>query len=183
MKKNNNKKIKKAHNVYIWEDLPNNEMAFVMIAKIPQEANEETNIGAIVCTVRGRKVITVKYTKNIKKKILIAVDLNPICSLKEIKDISIRQHLLEMEDKEIKTRKRYKFGVLFAKENQSESDMFCNGSFLLSINNNIINFINNIIIIIQSIYFNKNQNLSQSKIILIIIIIITIIIIIIINNN
>ena len=114
------------------EDNEKNEVLFVTVATPTADQKEDAKIAVIVTSFAGNKLIILKGSKNIKKRALQAVDLNPsLIQLKEVKDLSIRNQLLSMEAREIQIRKKYKFGILFAKENQSENDMFNNSSFLL----------------------------------------------------
>ena len=117
----------------MWEDPEKGEILFLTLPAI-NEQKDDTKISVIITTFNGNKLLILKGTKDIKKRALQAIDLNPsVVQLREIKDLSIRNQLLSMEAREIQIRKRYKFGVLYAKENQNENEMFSNSNYLMII--------------------------------------------------
>lgn len=84
--------------------------------------------GAIVRMDSGTFVLPLK-SRHRKKKVLQHLQLSPNAVIKEIRDAAFQDTLKVMEQKEMQIRARYKFAVLYAKEGQSEAEMFNNGFF------------------------------------------------------
>lgn len=93
--------------------------------KPPPNAKEDATVGCLVIQETSRQPISLKGTKRIRKRLLECVGLADSITLKELK-VDASQELLEMEEAELLHRKTMKVGVLYAKDGQTESEMFSN---------------------------------------------------------
>jgi len=112
----------KPHTNYILEDVAKG----LVIVSLPGGENEQQKrCGAIVRSDLGNQQIRLK-SRNRRKTIGQMLQLSPNTVWREIRDPTFQDALVTFELNELQNRTRCKIAVLYAKEGQSENEMFSN---------------------------------------------------------
>eukprot|EP00324_Dicrateria_rotunda_P005126 CAMPEP_0206169600 /NCGR_PEP_ID=MMETSP1474-20131121/36223_1 /ASSEMBLY_ACC=CAM_ASM_001110 /TAXON_ID=97495 /ORGANISM="Imantonia sp., Strain RCC918" /LENGTH=539 /DNA_ID=CAMNT_0053575749 /DNA_START=20 /DNA_END=1636 /DNA_ORIENTATION=+ len=113
------------HSNFIIED-PIQGIFIISIIN-PEKSERELKSCGIIVRDECKNHIHPLFPKSTRKKRICQLhNINPDIPWKEIKNPQFSEELKTMEDKELSVRYHYKFGVLYAKENQTQGEMFAN---------------------------------------------------------
>lgn len=98
----------------------------IIISCVRTKTDDDKGYTAIVRTRKGNQVVSIPDRKSRKKRLLRSAGISEETKLVEVESERLSTELLQYERETINAQRCYKFGVLLAKDDQTEDQMFSN---------------------------------------------------------